>query len=50
MAPLSVCYSHTYWLACCLVKRPLAADFVQIQAYLGSERLDFWKEKKKKKQ
>lgn len=28
MAPLSVCYSHTYWLwACCGVKRALVATF-----------------------
>lgn len=46
------CLLFPYLLACLLLGQETTCCrlFVQIQTYLGSERLDFWKEKKKKKQ
>lgn len=44
------CLLFPYLLACLLLgqETTCCSLFVQIQAYLGSERLDFWKEKKEK--
>lgn len=43
MAPLSVCYSHTYWNM--ESREHLLRPFVQMQACLSSEWTSFWKKK-----